>query len=182
MEQLRNSYDVLPPYAITTIRIHAHRLARDEVIRGMAAADFEQELALDLWRRLPAFDPRRASLATFIDRIVRNRVTGFHKAARAGARRLEREAPHTPLDELDQAVERSRDRPLADIDRIALRHDLARFVAALPSALRRCCAIVTSESTGEAIRKHGLHPSTYYEGLRRLRQRAREVGLHEYRA
>ena len=77
MEHLRNCYDAIHPYATQTIRIHAHRLARTTLIPGMTAADYEQQLALDLWRRLPVYDPKRAALATFIDRVVRRRVCDF---------------------------------------------------------------------------------------------------------
>ena len=63
---------------------------------------------------------------------------------------------------------------------VALRHDLGRFIALLPPALRRCCAILMSGSVGEAIQKENLHRSSYYEALGRLRCRAREAGLHHY--
>jgi hypothetical protein len=187
MEQQRNRYDILHPYATTTIRIHAQRLARDRVIPGMAREDYEQELAADLWRRLPAYRAELASLATYIDRVVRNRVSGFHVAAQAAARRHEREAlVHPPADEWElergMVVGGELMVPERLPEEVSLRHDLARFIAALPPALHRCCVIVTSESIGKALRGHGLHPSTYYENLRRLRHRAREAGLHEYLA
>ena len=90
MEHLRNCYDAIHPDATQTIRIHAHRLARATLIPGMTAADHEQQLALDLWRRLPVYDPKRAALATFIDRVVRRRVSDFLTAAQTVARRAER--------------------------------------------------------------------------------------------
>jgi hypothetical protein len=41
----------------------------------MAAEDIEQDLALDLLQRMTAYDSSRASLATFADRVLRNRVS-----------------------------------------------------------------------------------------------------------
>src|SRR5687768_16930328 len=169
MEQQRNLYDVLHPYATTTIRIHARRLARDQVIPGMAAEDYEQELAADLWRRLPIYDPDRASLPTFIDRLVRNRVASFFAAARTAKRRHEREL--VAFDESEDDAQRAGGVKTSSwvaasnlADEVGLRHDVRRFKTNLPPALKRCCAILMSGSITEAIGMHGLHPSSYYEG------------------
>jgi DNA-directed RNA polymerase specialized sigma24 family protein len=185
MEQQRNQYDVLHPYATTTIRIHARCLARDQVMPGMAAEDYEQELAADLWRRLPTFDSERASLSTFIDRLVRNRVAGFFAAARAAKRRHERDL--VAFDESKDDAERAGGVKTSSwiaasnlADEVGLRHDVRRFKTYLPPALKRCCAILMSGSITEAISRHGLHPSSYYDGLGRLRRRAREAGLDAY--
>jgi DNA-directed RNA polymerase specialized sigma24 family protein len=185
MEQQRNQYDVLHPYATTTIRIHARCLARDQVIPGMAAEDYQQELAADLWRRLPTYNPQRASLPTFIDRLVRNRVAGFLAAARAAKRRHERElvAFEESKDDAERAAGVKTSSWAADsnlTDEAGLRHDVGRFKTNLPPALKRCCAILMSGSITEAISKYGLHPSSYYDGLGRLRRRALEAGLDAY--
>jgi DNA-directed RNA polymerase specialized sigma24 family protein len=185
MEQQRNQYDVLHPYATTTIRIHARRLARDQVIPGMAAEDYEQELAADLWRRLPTYNPQRASLPTFIDRLVRNRVAGFLAAARAAKQRHERElvAFEESKHDAERAAGVKTSSWVADsnlTDEAGLRHDVGRFKTNLPPALKRCCAILMSGSITEAISKYGLHPSSYYDGLGRLRRRALEAGLDAY--
>ena len=185
MEQQRTHNNVFHPYATTTIRVHARRLARLQVMPSMAHEDYEQELALDLWRRLAAYQPERASLGTYIDRIVRNRAARFFMTAKSAAYRHERQAlavytidenavtPQAEPDDLTTPAETFTD--AAD-----LRRDLARFTASLPPALWRCCAILQSGATGEAIRQHGLHRSSHYDALSRLRNRAREAGLQEY--
>ena len=188
MERLRNCYDVIHPYASQTIRIHAQRLARGTLLPGMTAEDYEQQLALDLWRRLPAYDPKRAGIATFIDRTVRRRVCDLLSAAAAAARRGEQTIS---LDSADDGAgggmadrlstaEGLWARPDELEHEVALRHDLRRFVAFLPPALRRCCAILVSGSIGEAVQKEKLHRSSYYEALDRLRRRAHEAGLYDY--
>ena len=189
MERLRNHYDVLHPYATQTTRFHAQRLARGTLFPGMTAEDHQQELALDLWRRLSAYDPERAGLSTFIDRIVRRRVSDLISSAHTAARGGERQT--MSLDSADDGdgaglADRLSTREglwagPADLEHDAgLRHDLARFVASLPPALQRCLAILTSGSIGVAVRKERLHRSSYYEALDRLRRRARQAGLHEY--
>jgi DNA-directed RNA polymerase specialized sigma24 family protein len=185
MEQQRIRDNALHPYATSTIRVHARRLARLQVMPSMAHEDYEQELALDLWRRLAAYQPERASLPTYIDRVVRNRAARFFMTARSAAYRHERQAlaVHT-IDEtaVTQRVEQDDLTTPAEsfTDAADLRSDLARFTASLPPALQRCCAILQSGATGEAIRQHGLHRSSHYDALRRLRRRAHDAGLHEY--
>ncbi len=187
MEQQPTRDDVFHPYATTAIRVHAQRLARSQVMPSMAREDYEQELSLDLWRRLAAYQPERAGLATFIDRVVRNRAARFHMTAKAAAYRHERlelfvrrrdENAVTPQPELDDPTAPAE----SFTDAAHLRHDMARFTASLPPALQRCCAILQSGATGEAIRQHGLHRSSHYDALRRLRRRAHDAGLHDYLA
>ena len=153
----------------------------------MSAADYEQQLALDLWRRLPAYKPERAGLATFVDRTVRNRVCDFLTAAKTSARSAERRALSLEREEEGSRLAtrlRMADghwEQLDDVEHeVGLRHDLWRFITLFPPALRRCCEILMSGSVGEAIQKENLHRSSYYEALGRLRRRAREAGLHHY--
>ena len=56
MEQ-SNRYDGVHPRAVQFIRYHARQLASLCAVPGMDIADYEQELAADLWRRLPTYDP-----------------------------------------------------------------------------------------------------------------------------
>ena len=76
------------------------------------------------------------------------------------------------------------DRLWGPLDRLehdaALRHDLGRFVAMLPPAFKRCCAVLANGSIGEAVRREGLHRSSHYEAVCRLRRKAREAGLRDY--
>jgi hypothetical protein len=187
MDRGSDCYDTLHPYATQTIRIHAHRLARATVIPGMSAADYEQQLALDLWQRLPAYKPERAGLATFIDRTVRHRVCSFFTAAKAAAHCGERQGISLDSEEEGRRLatrlstaEGLWERAGELEHEVGLRHDLARFVASLPPALERCLAILTSGSIGVAVRREKLHRSSYYEALDRLRRSARQAGLHDY--
>src|SRR2546430_84418 len=45
--------------------------------------DLEQDAALELWRKLGVFDPSRAALKTFIDRVVANQIASIARAQRA---------------------------------------------------------------------------------------------------
>ena len=85
----QNRYDGLHPAAVSSIRYHAKRLARCNTVPGMGIGDYEQHLALQLLRRSDRYDDRRASFATFADRVVRNQSASL--ASPTEARSHERE-------------------------------------------------------------------------------------------
>ena len=66
----RNHYPGMIPQAVTTVRHYAQSLTRHAAFGPSDLEDLEQELMLDLHRRLPLFDPDKAGLATFIARVV----------------------------------------------------------------------------------------------------------------
>ena len=68
----QNRYDGLHPAAVSSIRYHSERLARCNTVPGMDISDYEQHLALQLLLRSERYDQRRASFATFADRVVRS--------------------------------------------------------------------------------------------------------------
>ena len=70
----RNRDDGIDRRVIGNIRFNARRLARQQTVPGMEVEDYEQDLVLDLLHRRKAFDPARASFATFADRVITHRV------------------------------------------------------------------------------------------------------------
>ena len=68
--ETRNRYDGLDPAVVAAVRVHARRLAQNGAIPAAGVDDLEQELMLDLLRRLPRFDPHRAALPTLADRVI----------------------------------------------------------------------------------------------------------------
>src|SRR2546426_9138681 len=64
----------LNTYAIRRIRFKARQLVGCYGFTQDDREDLEQELGLDLLRRLPRFDPRRAGLNTFVARVVDHAV------------------------------------------------------------------------------------------------------------
>src|SRR5208283_2197694 len=45
--------------------------------------DLQQEALLELWRKRPAYDPRRGSWRTFSEKVVANRMTSLVRAMRS---------------------------------------------------------------------------------------------------
>lgn len=179
-----NRYDGLDPRTIRTVRTYARRLARRGAQSGMETEDYEQELMLDLHRRLRRYDPGRGSLSTFTEHVVR------HRAAELGAVR----SGEPEMVSLDQPEDDSAENetlgdrldvacrlwcepsPFAE-DLCGLRLDLIRFVSALPPSLQRCCGWLLVGSIQEAARQAGVHRDTIFDGRRRLRERAIQAGF-----
>lgn len=89
--------DELFPEAYPLIRRAAQ--VRAAALRALRAEwvdpeDFEQECALAAWLKLRRFDPRRASLATFIERVIATKCASLARKERA--RKRTRLDPDTP--------------------------------------------------------------------------------------
>jgi len=165
------------------IRNTAQRLARTGNLPGMDADDIEQDLFLDLWRRRGAFDPTKASFPTFVDRVVAHRVaTLTYPTARLKAERRHAwiDAPIEEDDGAATLADTLAD-PTAPTDiSHGLALDMRRFVEGLTPALRRCCEILLVPNLKEAAAIAGLHRSSVYENMHRLRRMAAHAGLQEY--
>ena len=68
-----NQYDGIDPYAAGLIRFKARQLVGQAGFTASDREDIEQKLILDLLRRLPKYNPKRAQLNTFIARVVDTR-------------------------------------------------------------------------------------------------------------
>ena len=78
---LRNTYAGIDPYAVRVVRLTTHALVKRGGVPAADRQDVEQELMLDLLRRLPRFDASRASLRTFTARVVAHCATRIVAAA-----------------------------------------------------------------------------------------------------
>ena len=156
----------------------------------MNIEDYEQELALHLLRRRDYYNEERSSFPTYADRITRNRSRSLAKKTKAQV--VERQ-----MLSLDDTVENRNEDDIAIQDlvsddqslwpdsrlscseRINLRIDLGRFIRDLPPSLRRCLGWLLADGVKTAIRD-GVHRSSFYDALERLRVRAAGYDLKEY--
>ena len=81
-----NSDDGIDPYAAGLIRFKARQLVGKAGFTASDREDIEQELILDLLRRLPKYNPKRAQRNTFIARVVEHRLASLIEAQKAGIR------------------------------------------------------------------------------------------------
>jgi RNA polymerase sigma-70 factor (ECF subfamily) len=168
---------------MNNIRFNARRLARGQTVPGMAVEDYEQDLVLDLLHRLKAFNPKLASFATYADRVVSHRISTLASPTL----RLKEERRAMSLDA--PAVDDDSELTLLDLlpddtqpidESAAIRIDVGRFVRGLPPRLLSCCEVLQAESFTEGAIIAGIHRSTAYERVERLRAEAAARGLAIY--
>jgi RNA polymerase sigma-70 factor (ECF subfamily) len=150
----------------------------------MEAADYEQDLLLDLLRRSPAFDPGRASFPTFADRLIRHRASTLRTETEA--RKAERS-----MVSLDEVVidEDGGEHRLIDVlpdeqslteENLGLIIDIRRFVGRLGTPEQQGCELLTADNISEAAQRARINRSTAYERIHRLRAKAIDEGLGCY--
>jgi RNA polymerase sigma-70 factor (ECF subfamily) len=146
----------------------AYRTAFRLLADAAEAEDVAQEALLRVWRHARNFDPRRASLSTWLYQIVTN-------LALDRLRRRTRIGQHQPL---DHAAEIADVAPLVESAMIAAaeRRQVAAALAALPDRARAAIVLVHYEDlSGKAVAAIlGITPkaleSLLYRALKTLRQ------------
>ena len=190
-----NQYDGIDPYAVRLIRYKARRLIGQAGFTASDREDIEQELVLDLLRRLPKYNPKRAQLNTFIARVVEHKIASLIEARKAGIRDYRR-CPFSLNDRFEdeegRSVERvdtldqedyllrtgAQSRPSDELS--ALTIDVAAVLESLPPELRELCRRLKAESVTEISRDTGVPRGTIYEGIKKLREIFEDAGLRDY--
>jgi DNA-directed RNA polymerase specialized sigma24 family protein len=140
---------------------------------------------LHVHRRLPDFDDTRASLPTFVDRIVRNHAATLIEVAKAEKRGSKTEtvwlSEPVVIDTQDEPSERSeligdehclwRAPALPRDEQIMLRHDLTRAVQSLPASVGDVFHWLGHSSISEAARGLGISRASLYDRLVAARTR-----------
>jgi RNA polymerase sigma factor (sigma-70 family) len=135
--------------------------------RGLRLAvdreDLLQEGLIACWRASSRYDPNRASVATFFDRVAANRIASVLRVARRHAA--------DPLDEASAGSVSS------DRARIELRLDVARAIRTLNADDRRLAVALMEHSPAETSSRLGLARSTMYTRIARLRKHFIAAGI-----
>jgi len=187
---------ILDGYARDVIRHKARQLIGKYGFTRDDYDDLQQEMMLDLLRRLGKYDPSKAGLSTFVARIVDRKVSTLIRHQRQEKRDYRRpvcsldaqvedqDGQARGLDEVlgqdafDDEVARH-DRPQAE--RLDLRLDLSLVLDELPDDLRQLALRLQTRTVAEIARELGVPRSTLYEkGIARLRKIFEDKGLREY--
>ena len=152
------------PIAARAARVRATAAVVSGAILVADREDFEQEGLTACWRALPQFDPARASLRTFVERVIASRIASLVRAAR-------RSPSHVPLDAAGpQPVDSS-----ADVQELCA--DVARLSSAFGRHDRRLVLLLLEHSPAEAGRMLGIPRSTVHDKILRLRRSFVEAGF-----
>ena len=190
-----NSDDGIDPYAAGLIRFKARRLVGQAGFTASDREDIEQELILDLLRRLPKYNPKRAQLNTFIARVVEHRLASLIEAQKAGIRDYRRcrcslnecfeDADGRSVERVDTFDQEdyllrtgAQSRPSEELNRLAI--DVAAVLETLPPELRELCRRLKAETVTEISRDTGVPRGTIYESIKKLREIFEDAGLRDY--
>ncbi len=192
----RNNYDDIDAYAVEIIRYKARQLVGQAGFTVADRDDLEQELILDLLRRLPKYDPSRAKRNTFIARVVEHKIATLIEKQTAHKRdyrrcpcslneRFEEEEEGRSVERaetLDQEdyLLRIGVEPRAPEELRALALDVAAVVEALPPELGELCQRLKQETVSEISRDTGVPRASLYERIKRLREIFEDAGLKGY--
>jgi len=173
-------------YAARLIHFKARMLSRRRAFAGDDREDIEQDLWLDLFERLPKYDPTKATLNTFIALVVERRVASLIRDRSTEKRSPDREEcslDDAVLDADGRVVARHETTPEAASDPGRLRdleRDVAHVVAHLPDELRPivlALAFGTQNSVGPEL---GISRRAMAKAVDQLREIFRDAGLDQY--
>ena len=124
--------------------------------------DFEQEALLGLWIALRRYDPSRASLRTFVERVTENRFATWMRRRRSARAAENLDSPCLATSDGIPAVE--------------FRVDFERILAPLSEADRGLAQLLVDYRPTEISRRLGIARSTLYARMARLRRAFLKAG------
>jgi RNA polymerase sigma-70 factor, ECF subfamily len=178
-----NQYHGILPYAIDSVRHWAHRLTRHPAFGPSDLEDLEQELMLDLHRRISKFNPEKAGLHTFISRVLAHcAATLIQKATspkRGGGREIislntnitSNKDGHQLelLDMVSSGHELWTDTTPNTNDISDIRIDAHLIIQKLTAPLQRLALRLLNETVTDISREMGSPRSTLYYAIARIR-------------
>jgi RNA polymerase sigma factor (sigma-70 family) len=184
----------LDPGVWGIIRSSSHALVGSYGFTYDDREDIQQEIALEVHRRMTWFDPGRSGPRTFVRRVAVNRIADLIAERQASCRdhRLCRRSVDEPVGQ--DGFERLGDTLAADEteslagrqsltwgQRSELRADVNTAISLLPSELAAVARLLTSVSVVEAARRLSLARVTVYRRIGRIRKVFAAAGLDGYR-
>jgi RNA polymerase sigma-70 factor (ECF subfamily) len=188
----------LGEYAVKLISFKARQLIGQYGFTEADRDDIEQNLTVDLLQRQPKFNPSRASLHTFIDRIVNHAVASLVERQSAACRDYRRngvslndpvavggvdDEPTEVGDLIDQDTYlRSTGQPAMHLpDQVALHVYLGRFLSMVPPELSDLCArLAAGQTMSDIARETGIPRPTLYDHRAKLAALADSADLRVY--
>lgn len=190
-----NRYDGINEYAVRVIAYRARRLIGKAGFRAEDLEDIEQELVVDFLERSCKYDPAKAELTTFIDRIVTHKILSMiekRSAARRDYRKTsllsncflrEKEGFWNTLLNListDEYLDRMGYQDVPHLEQQQLRIDLDMALKRLSEDEQQLLELLKKMSLSEASRELGIARTTLIYRLQKIRKRLSDRGLRDY--
>jgi DNA-directed RNA polymerase specialized sigma24 family protein len=167
--------------ALKAIRLRARFLVGKTGYREQDREDLEQELALEVLRRLEGYDPDKGRQKTFVSHVVAMKAAGLLRHRRAQLRhRWNRPISiDMPVGSDEGEICRLSDviaHPTGN-GRDDLRRNVAHLLPALPARLRELCLRLNGQSWAQAARELGIAAEELPALRRKLRTIFENAGL-----
>jgi len=182
-------------HAENLIRHKARQLVGTYGFTEADREDLEQELRIDLLRRLGKYDPTKAKLSTFTARIVEHRIATIIEARKA-AKRDYRGCTCSLNDpfafddgdegELGDTIacetyfQRLSPDSLPDVTQRDMAIDVADVLAGLTSEQQRLCAMLREHTVLEISELCGIPRATLYDRIKEIRLVFEVAALGDY--
>ena len=158
------------------IRRKAAKLTRCHKVPHADREDVEQDLLLEVLRRLPKFDPARSDRDGHLRAVVEHAVSNLVRSGRAAKRGRGRTARLDAILTGESELGRT-DEVLARADLVM---DVQELLKRLPDELRRVAELIQSQSATETARALGVSRGTVYARLREIRTLCERTDLEKY--
>ncbi|MBF0099081.1 MAG: sigma-70 family RNA polymerase sigma factor [Magnetococcales bacterium] len=183
----RNRYNGMNVYAVQVIRFKACQLSNLPFFGSGDVEDLEQELAIDLHRRMPSFDSGRASLHTFIDMVVGNKAADLVVTAKTSRRyggqaaiSLEEILDSEHAEDAVLVVDSSAFLESGGSTDIEVAIDLGRCLRCLSREQQRLCFLLPFYEPSAISREMGWSRATFFRRVAGLREIFRKAGLGSF--
>jgi RNA polymerase sigma-70 factor, ECF subfamily len=180
----QNRYPGINSYAVQLIRFKARQLSKLPCFIAEETEDLEQELMISLLQNSAAFNPERASLNTFIGRVVESRASTLITTASARIRNSGQPAiPLQMVSEPDQpnGTETGVDALFHALgknpDAMEIAIDFDRCVRQLSEEQKHLCQLLPFHQAEIISGIMGWSRSTFFRRVNDLRESFRERGL-----
>ncbi len=178
----RNQYHGVPPEAVEVVRYWACHLNQHPAFTPVDLEDLEQELMLDLLRRMPTFNPERSNLSSFASMVVSRCAYGLMAAATTAKSGgcLQMLSLDTTVISDQQGEKVTLLETISDAqglwyqnrpswnEVVDTRIDLARFLSLLPRRLASLAMLLLKESAAEIARSIKMSQRTIHYAIKRM--------------
>ncbi len=190
-----NRYDGIEEYAVRIIKHKARQLIGSAGFTESDREDLEQEMMLDLLKRLPKYDSHKAQRNTFIARVVEHRISTIIEERAAGKRdwRLCTASMNDRFDigdsgsierlevyDMDEYLRQTGRLSRTSSEHLLLSIDMRCAIDSLPPELRDLCEHLQKDSVTKISRDTGIPRGTLYDRIKELRNLFEDIGLRDY--
>jgi len=187
---LRNRFDGIDGHTVRVIQHKAKQLVGHYGFTVSDREDLEQELMLDLLKRLPQFDPKQANRKTFVDRVITHGVASLIACQKAKMRDYRRnggslnekvDSPEGDRVERADLLEAETYQPgRPDEEVCLLKLDVQAIVARLPDELGVLVISLGTRSVTEIAREMGIPRNVLCKRIEKLRQSFGNAAMRKY--